>query len=169
MQNLKPVSLFAYFFMLAPESIFIKTHCIYNRCVKGPENILFAGTSLRLSARKVYRLGQWRDYSCHGFMPEPQTDVTRLEWVKWVACLQYVHMRLKAFLLLSLPKCEKSTPWLRICFCIIFVERTCRELIPGLEDSMSVWSQPVAVFSFLLLLLLSFLVGPRAFIMSAQF
>ena len=28
--------------------------------VIGPENILFAGTSLHLSARKFYRLGQWR-------------------------------------------------------------------------------------------------------------
>ena len=28
--------------------------------VIGPENILFAGASVHLSAQKLYRLGQWR-------------------------------------------------------------------------------------------------------------
>ena len=36
--------------------IIIKTHSIASRCVIGPENILFAGTSLHLKARKFYRL-----------------------------------------------------------------------------------------------------------------
>ena len=52
----KPVSLCVFFFALACERIFIKTHSIES--VKGPENILFVGSSLHLSARKLYRLEQ---------------------------------------------------------------------------------------------------------------
>lgn len=60
LRNLKPLSLFAFFFALARERIFIKTHSIESRCVTGPENILFAGASVLLSARKFDLLGQWR-------------------------------------------------------------------------------------------------------------
>ena len=37
-----------------------KMHSIKSRCAIGPENILFAGVSVHLLARKFYRLGQWR-------------------------------------------------------------------------------------------------------------
>ena len=37
-----------------------KTHSIESRCVIGPENTLFAGVCMHLSARKFYRLGHWR-------------------------------------------------------------------------------------------------------------
>ena len=52
------VSFFAvsFFFALACQRIFIKTGSIENRCVIGPETILFAGASVHLSARKFYRL-----------------------------------------------------------------------------------------------------------------
>ena len=45
------------FFALSRERIFIETHSVQSRCVKGPENILFAGASVYLSAQKFYRLG----------------------------------------------------------------------------------------------------------------
>ena len=45
---------------MACERIFIKTHSVENRCVIGPENRLFAGASVHLSARRFYRLGQGR-------------------------------------------------------------------------------------------------------------
>ena len=47
-------------FALACERLCIKTHGIESRWVTGPENILFAGASVHLSARTFYRLGQWR-------------------------------------------------------------------------------------------------------------
>ena len=37
-QNLKPVSLFVFFFALSSERIFMKTHSTEGRCVIGPEN-----------------------------------------------------------------------------------------------------------------------------------
>ena len=57
-RNLIPLRLFVLFLALACERIFIKTRSIENRCVTGPENILFAGASVYLSARKFDRLGQ---------------------------------------------------------------------------------------------------------------
>ena len=57
MRNLKPLSFFVFFFARAYERLFIKTHSIQSECVNGPENILFAGASVYLSARKFYRLG----------------------------------------------------------------------------------------------------------------
>ena len=41
---------------MTSERIFIKTHGLESRCVIGQENILFAGVSVHLSARKLYRL-----------------------------------------------------------------------------------------------------------------
>jgi len=49
---------FVFFLTLARERSFIKTHSIESRCVIGPENILFAGASVHLSAQKLYMLGQ---------------------------------------------------------------------------------------------------------------
>ena len=40
-ENLKPLSLFVFFFALALERIFIKTHHTESTCVTGPESILF--------------------------------------------------------------------------------------------------------------------------------
>ena len=40
----------------APEQC--KIHSTENRCIIGPENIIFAGASVHLSARKFDRLGQ---------------------------------------------------------------------------------------------------------------
>ena len=40
------------------KDFFMKTHSIESRCVIGPETILFAGSSLHMTARKLYRLGQ---------------------------------------------------------------------------------------------------------------
>ena len=40
-QNVKHCILFVFFFMLACERIFIKTHTTDSRCVIGPENVLF--------------------------------------------------------------------------------------------------------------------------------
>jgi len=60
MRNLKSFSLFVVFFALACDRILMKTHNIENRCVVGPENRLFVGASVHLSARTFYRLGQWR-------------------------------------------------------------------------------------------------------------
>ena len=57
-QKLNPLGLFVFIFAQARESIFIKTHSFESSCVIGPENILFAGASVHLSARKFYRLGQ---------------------------------------------------------------------------------------------------------------
>ena len=54
---MKPFSLIVFIFSLACERIFIKTHSIKRRCAIGPENLLFAGASVHLSARKFYRLG----------------------------------------------------------------------------------------------------------------
>ena len=48
-QNLKPLSLFVFFFAMTCERIFTKTDIIESRCVTGPENILFAGASVHLS------------------------------------------------------------------------------------------------------------------------
>ena len=56
-QNLKPLSLFVIFFTPVCERIFIKSHSIKSRCIRGPENILCAGASMHLSARKFYRMG----------------------------------------------------------------------------------------------------------------
>ena len=52
------ILLFVFFFALACDRIFIKTHTIESRCVIGAENRLFTGASVHLSARKFYRLGQ---------------------------------------------------------------------------------------------------------------
>ena len=41
MQNLKPLGIYVFFFALVCERIFIKTHSIESRWVKGPETILF--------------------------------------------------------------------------------------------------------------------------------
>ena len=49
MRNLKPLAFFVFFFALACERIFIETHSIENRCVTGPESILFAGRVPRAS------------------------------------------------------------------------------------------------------------------------
>ena len=35
----------------------MKPHSIERRCAIGPENVLFAGASVHLSAQKLYRLG----------------------------------------------------------------------------------------------------------------
>ena len=51
MPNLKPLSLFVFFFSLACERIFSKTRSTESTCVIGPENILLAGASVHLSAR----------------------------------------------------------------------------------------------------------------------
>ena len=59
--NLKPLSLFVFFFALACKRIFIKAHSIESRL----ENILFAGISVHLSDWKFYRLEQWRGYPSH--------------------------------------------------------------------------------------------------------
>ena len=56
-QNCKPFIFF--FFVLVCARIFIKMHSIERRHVMGPENLLFTGGSVHLSARKLYRLGQW--------------------------------------------------------------------------------------------------------------
>ena len=58
-QNLKPLCPFVFFFSLACERIFIKTHGIESRYAMGLENILCVGASMRLSARNFYRLRQW--------------------------------------------------------------------------------------------------------------
>ena len=50
--------LFVFLFAQACEKIFIKTQCFESRRAIGPENILFAGASVHLSARKVDRLEQ---------------------------------------------------------------------------------------------------------------
>ena len=52
------LSPFVFLFGLACERILIKTHSTESICVKGPKNILFAGASVHLSARKFHRLGQ---------------------------------------------------------------------------------------------------------------
>ena len=58
-ETLTPFCLFFFFFFfaLACERIFIKVHSTERRCVKRLD-VLFAGTSAHLSARKFYRLGQ---------------------------------------------------------------------------------------------------------------
>ena len=58
-ETLKPFWLLS---ALACERTFIKMYCIESRRIIGPENILFAGVSVGLSAWKFYRLGQWRGY-----------------------------------------------------------------------------------------------------------
>ena len=58
-EKFETICLFVFFFALGCERIFIKTHSI-DIDVIGPENILFAGASAHLSARKFYMLGQWR-------------------------------------------------------------------------------------------------------------
>ena len=58
-RNLKPLS-FSFFSALTCERIFIKTHSIESRWVRGPEHILFTGASVNLSNRTFYRLGQCR-------------------------------------------------------------------------------------------------------------
>ena len=57
-RNLKPLSFFVFCFALACERVLIETIASESRCVIGPENILFAGASVHLSARKFYRPGQ---------------------------------------------------------------------------------------------------------------
>ena len=58
-QNLKPFSLFVFFFALACERIFIETHTIESRRVTGPgDNYIVCRRVEHLSARKFYRLGQ---------------------------------------------------------------------------------------------------------------
>ena len=57
---MKPFSLLVFFFALACERNFMTTHSIECRCVTGAEDILFAGASVHLSARELYRPGQWR-------------------------------------------------------------------------------------------------------------
>ena len=52
-----PYTFLSSFFALAREKSFIKMHRTERRCVTGPENTLFAGASVQLSARKYYRLG----------------------------------------------------------------------------------------------------------------
>ena len=56
--KLKTIEPLAFFVALACERIFIKTHSTESRCAIGPENILFAGASMHLSARTFYRQGQ---------------------------------------------------------------------------------------------------------------
>ena len=55
---MKPLCIFVLHFALACERIFIKMHSTETTWVIGPENILFADTSVQLSARKFYRLGK---------------------------------------------------------------------------------------------------------------
>ena len=57
-RKLKSLSLFLFFFALAHERIFIKTHKIESRFVIEPENILSAGVCVHFSTRKFYWLGQ---------------------------------------------------------------------------------------------------------------
>ena len=56
-QNLKPISLFVFFFALACGRNFIKAHSTESRSVIGQENILFAGVSPHHSAQKVLQAG----------------------------------------------------------------------------------------------------------------
>ena len=66
--NLKPLSLetlnpscllFCTGMWLFCERILMKKmHSTESRCVTGPENTLFAGASVQLSAQKFYKLGQ---------------------------------------------------------------------------------------------------------------
>ena len=58
-RNLKPLNLFFsfFFFALACERIFIKTYNTESSCVTGPENILFAGASVHLSAPEILQAG----------------------------------------------------------------------------------------------------------------
>ena len=58
MRDLKPLSLFVFFFTQARERTFIFIRIVVKADVRGPENILFA--SVHLSARKCLRLGRWR-------------------------------------------------------------------------------------------------------------
>ena len=53
----KNLSLFVFFFTLAIEGIFIRTHGFKNRCYMTGKYILFACASAYHSARKHYRLG----------------------------------------------------------------------------------------------------------------
>ena len=52
--NVKPLSLVVFFFALACERIFINTHSTERSCVTGPENMLFTGACVHLSARKLH-------------------------------------------------------------------------------------------------------------------
>ena len=52
MANLKSLTPFLFFFALPFERIFIKMHSTESRRFTGLENILFAGMSMRLSARE---------------------------------------------------------------------------------------------------------------------
>ena len=72
-KHLKPLSLCVFFFTQACERIFIKMHSIESRCVKGPENILSAGTSLHLSAQKI-----WQAEAVKGLKLLPQTQLAWL-------------------------------------------------------------------------------------------
>ena len=56
-QNLKPLTVSVVFFALSCERIFIETYSIETRFYRSG-NILFAGASVHLSARKMYSLGQ---------------------------------------------------------------------------------------------------------------
>ena len=57
-RNLKLFSHFVFLSALVCDKIFIKTDSTESGCVIGPENILFTGDSVRLSAHRSYRLGQ---------------------------------------------------------------------------------------------------------------
>ena len=54
-QNLKPLTVSLLIFALSWERIFIEAHSIESRCVIGPENILFAGASVHLSAQNFHK------------------------------------------------------------------------------------------------------------------
>ena len=63
-RNSKPLNLFHYFFALACERIFIKTHSTEKRfCYKTGKYTVFWGASVYLSDRKFYTMGQWRGSS----------------------------------------------------------------------------------------------------------
>ena len=57
-RNLKPFSLFVFFFALVCERIFIKTHSIENRCYK--KIYCLQARPCTIQPRKFYRLWQWR-------------------------------------------------------------------------------------------------------------
>ena len=96
MRNLKTLSLFVFFFTLARElGIFIKMDSTESRFVIGTENILFKGASVHLSARKFYKLRQWRGW-CFTERTTPQkgfwkkeanslcTDDNNVSWPWWL-------------------------------------------------------------------------------------
>ena len=113
-RNLNPLRLFLFFFALAYEKIFIKTHSTENIFVIRPETILFWGASVHLSARRFFRLGQWRGYisrldllwtvSNLVFFTLNQTG--RLSWLAWaIMWLEFVSKIARVF------KCDVHTGW----------------------------------------------------------